>query len=85
MEYRNDCDKGNKVNLKAWLQDKNKRDGTSLAYITVFKWYKKFGEMHSMEEIVSNHTHSLKKIRRRPYQGEWGGCGNMNKCLHGQL
>jgi len=69
MEYRNACEMDKKVNLKPWLQDKNNRDGTSLAYMTVFKWYKQFKDMDPLAEIITNnHTNSLKRIRRRPYQ-----------------
>eukprot|EP01083_Nonionella_stella_P035130 95951_1 len=75
MEYKNanacEMDKNKKVNLKPWLQDKNNRDGTSLAYMTVFKWYKQFKDMDPLataEIVTNNHTNSLKRIRSRPYQ-----------------
>ena len=79
MEYRNACemDRKSKVNLKPWLQDKNNRDGTSLAYMTVFKWYKQFkdmGPLTTAEIVTNNHTKSLKRIRRRPHEGECVGC-----------
>lgn len=56
--------------LKAWLKDKNQKEGTNIAYATMYKWVKKYGKMD--EERGSDVGHSsvghLKKLRTRPHQ-----------------
>lgn len=64
MEYKQLCEnhddgsggaggeRAKKMKFKAWLKEKNEREGTSLAYGTVYKWYKRFNEMEGMNPNV---------------------------------
>ncbi len=62
-----DGERGKKLKLKAWLQEKNDREGTTLAYGTVYKWFQRFGNFEQTDETIS----SLKKVRTRPFHGEF--------------
>jgi hypothetical protein len=58
-----------KCKLKSWLKEKNERDGTSIAYGTIYKWFKRYGKMEHDDAQLSS-MGNLKKVRKRPYEGK---------------
>lgn len=43
--------------LKAWLKAKNRKDDTSIAYTTMYKWVKKYAKMDLETEAVPSPSH----------------------------
>ena len=60
-----------KTKLKSWLLLKNERDGTSIAYGTMYKWEKRYGNMENNDSVAQSSVGNLKKLRTRPFQGEF--------------
>lgn len=53
-----------KTKLKAWLSEKNAKDGTNIAYGTMYKWFKRYEKMEPHKGDMN-----LKKLRARPFAG----------------
>ena len=71
--------------LKAWLKAKNEKDGTNIAYPTMYKWVQKYAQESDisggggMENSSSSHSNS-KKRNSSALQEEWqSSIGHLKK------
>ena len=71
--------------LKAWLKAKNEKDGTNIAYPTMYKWVQKYAQESEisggggMENSSSSHSNS-KKRNSSALQEEWqSSIGHLKK------